>query len=354
VENKSKRCGYWYLKREDIYCGGDKMMRKSLIFLIFILQSLLFGEDKREYPCYLMSEKPILDGKEEKAWENIPEATGFFILGGQKYALEKQTYFKCGWRDEGIYIFVKCEEPAPDRITASLKDGDELFREDSVEFFFFPKDAPNYLHFVVNAIGSRWNEVGSTLQPSFPWNWQAKAFIGKDFWSVELAIPFDVLGMKPKDGEKWLINVARNINTGPAIEHFTCWPPLRGSFHEVQNFAFITFNWREISVEERKEIEEKLNAPFYGFLKGKVDSLWEELKKNAPNYEDAISYGLRSERLKGEATYIKEAWDKLQNLVEKKSPTLHELRSFISKHPDMLQRLKEFNYKVLIEKLFES
>jgi hypothetical protein len=58
--------------------------------------------------------------------------------------------------------------------------------------------------------------------------------------------------------------------------------------------------------------------------------------------------------LKGEATYIKEAWDKLQNLVEKKSPTLHELRSFISKHPDMLQRLKEFNYKVLIEKLFES
>lgn len=331
------------------------MMRKSFTFLlILLLSSLLLGEDRSEYPCYLMNEKPILDGKEEKAWENIPEATGFFILGGQKYALEKQTYFKCGWRDEGIYIFVKCEEPFPDKIIAKLKDGDELFREDSVEFFFFPKDAPNYLHFVVNAIGSRWNEVGATLQPSFPWDWQAKAFIGKDFWSVEVAIPFDVLGRRPKGGEKWLMNVARNINTGPAIEHFTCWPPLKGSFHEVQNFAHIAFKEREISVEERKMVEEKLNARFYAFLKGKVDSLWEELKKNAPNYEDAILYGLRNERLKGEATYLKEAWDRLQDLVEKKKPTLYELRSFISKYPDMLQRLKEFNYRILIERLFED
>ncbi|MGB9876269.1 MAG: carbohydrate-binding family 9-like protein [bacterium] len=330
-------------------------MKVAKFLVLILLPILLFSDERREYPCYLMSEAPILDGKgEEKAWENLPEATGFYILGGERYAMEKQTYFKAGWTKEGIYIFVRCEEPAMDRITARLKDGELLYQEDSVELFLFPKDAPNYLHLAVNSLGSRWNEIDSTGQPSSPWNWKARAFRGKNFWSVEVMIPFAVLGRIPEDEEKWLINIARNIYTGPMVEHFTCWPPLRGGFHEVQNFALITFREKKITAEESREIEEKINEPFYSFLKGEVEGLWSELRKNFASFREEISYGLGKEKLKDEAIYLRDAWDELEKLVQKQKPSLLELRAFLIKYPYLPSRFKDFHYKVLLEKLFED
>jgi hypothetical protein len=329
------------------------MKGKILISLILLIPFLLFGEERKEYPCYLLPEAPVLDGKEEKAWESVLEATGFFLLGGEKYAMEKQTYFKCGWTKEGIYLLIKCEEPSIDKLSARLKDGEELFREDSIELFFYPKDSPNYLHLAVNAIGSRWNEIGITGQPAAPWNWQAKSFIGKDFWAVELFIPFEVLKRKASDGERWLFNIARNINTGPTSEHFTCWPPLRAGFHEIQNFAFLTFKERALSLEEKGKIEEEINKPFYTFLIGVVEGLWRELEKASGSYREAISYGLGKEKMREEANYLNEAWDELGKLMQREKPSLNELRSFIIKYPNLPARFKEFNYKVLLEKLFE-
>ncbi|MBC7330190.1 carbohydrate-binding family 9-like protein [bacterium] len=329
------------------------MKGKIPILLILLIPLFLLCKERREYPCYLLPEAPVMDGREEKAWESIPEATGFFLLGGEKYAMEKQTYFKCGWTKEGIYFLIKCDEPSIEKLSARLNDGEELYREDSIELFFFPKDAPNYLHLAVNARGSRWNQIDATGQPATPWNWQAKSFVGKDFWSAEIFIPFEVLRRTARDGERWLINIARNIYTGPTSEHFTCWPPLRAGFHEVQNFAFLTFKERQLSLEEKGKIEEEINKPFYAFLKGVVEGLWRELEKESGRYREAISYGLGKEKLKEEANYLNEAWDELGKLMQREKPSLTELRSFIINYPNLPARFKEFNYKVLLEKLFE-
>lgn len=329
------------------------MKAGRIVFLFLLCGSLLFGNSKhREYPCYRLAEAPILDGKaEEKAWVNIPEATGFYILGGEKFALAKQTYFKAGWSDKALYLYIKCEEPEINKISAKLKDGEELYREESIELFFLPEGAPQYFHLAVNPIGSRWNEIDASGQPGVPWDWQAKAYIGEDFWSVEVMIPFSVFGKKPDEGERWLVNIARNINTGPTSEHFTCWPPLKAGFHETVNFAQFVFRGQAPYTSEK--IDEDINLPFYEFLRGEIDKIMEELSKNSTQYEEAIAYGLKKEKLRDEAIYLKEAWENLKNLASQKKPSLQSLRSFLLKNPAFLQRLKEFNYKVLMEKLFE-
>lgn len=329
-------------------------MSKGTIFLLPLFASLLFGKGGREYPCYLIDAQPILDGKaEEKVWATVPEATGFYILGGEKFALEKQTYFRAGWREDALYIYLICEEPAMDKVSSKLKDGEELYREDSVELFFFPGGAPHYLHLVVNPIGSRWNEIDASGQPGAPWDWQAKAHIGKDFWAVEVRIPFEVLGEKPKEGECWLFNIGRNIYTGPSSEHFTCWPPLRSGFHELRNFAQFIFKGQVPTASEKERIEEEINRSFSNFLQGKIKEFREELARNSSGYEEAIAYGLEREELRGEAIYLKEGWESLNLLSAQEKPSLQSLRSFLLRYPTLTQRFKEFHYKVLLEKLFE-
>lgn len=320
-----------------------------------LLVPFLFGsEGRREYSCFLIDEAPIVDGKaEEKTWEVIPEATGFYILGGEEYALEKQTYFKAGWREDALYIYVKCEEPAIDKISGKLKDGEELYREDSVELFFSPEGASAYLHLAVNPIGSRWNQIDASGQPGIPWDWQAKAYIGEDYWSAEIRIPWKVLGRKPQEGEEWLINIGRNIYTGPLSEHFTSWPSLRTGFHEIQNFAKLSFKGRSLGVSEKSRIEEEINLPFYEFLKEKIQEMKGELMDKSSQYKEAIAYGLRKEKLREEASYLKNAWESLDKLLSERKPPLQSLRSFLLRYPALPQRFKEFYYKVLMEKLFQ-
>ncbi|MBC7328414.1 hypothetical protein H5T87_09935 [bacterium] len=331
------------------------MKGKITFLMILLLAFSIFADGRREYPCYLLEEdSPILDGKiEEDVWNSIPEATGFYILGGEKFALEKQTYFAIGWRKDAIYIAIKCEEKDISRISAKLKDGEDLYREDSIEIFLFPENASSYLHFAVNPLGSRWNQIDASGQPGTPWDWQAKAFIGKDFWSAEIRIPFTVLGRQPKEGEQWLFNIGRNIFTGPASEHFTCWPPLKSGFHELQNFALLTFKEKSPSKQEKEEVEHNLNLQFRKFLQGIVGELGEELGKNSSEYKSAIAYGLSKEKLKDEASYLKEAWDRLDQLLKEKEPSLFAIRQFLISYPDLRSRFKEFHYKVLMEKLFD-
>jgi hypothetical protein len=106
-------------------------------------------------------------------------------------------------------------------------------------------------------------------------------------------------------------------------------------------------------LEEKGRIEEEINKPFYDFIKGVVEGLWRELEKESGSYREAISCGLGKEKLREEANYLNEAWDELGKLMQREKPSLNELRSFIIRYPNLTARFKEFNYKVLLEKLFE-
>ena len=217
--------------------------------LVFLAFPLLVTAGERVYPIFPLTREPVLDGriKGDAAWEKIPFATGFFRFQSQDYAF-KQTSFGIGYlSDKALYVGFICMEPEMEKIKANCEDGDiNIWTEDSIEIFLFPRGADNYYQFMVNAIGSRWNGKGQG-PPYFPtWNWEARTYRGADFYSVELKIPFDVLGRIPELGETWRGNFCRNIYSPQ--DRATRWG--RGGFHDPESFAALIFG--------RKRFEEKM------------------------------------------------------------------------------------------------
>ena len=330
----------------------------SLIFCLFLPFSLA-AKELPEYPCYQLIEEPVLDGKiEEKAWSNIPRATGFFILLGKGgCALEKQTYFKAGWNEKAIYVAVRSEEPEPEKMTAELKDEGMICREDSMEIFFFPQKADNYFQFMVNTIGSRWNGIDYG-NPQPIWNWQARAYVGKDFWSLEARIPFEVLKRVPEKGEKWRVNIARNTLTGPDSERYTCWPPLEGGFHDIENFGSFVFKGKPPSLEKVRHIEKELSASCHNGLKVRLSKIAESFSE----YRESIEKGIKNPDFQKEAVSLKEIWESIETVSKKKEISTKELRSALKKveNTNLPERSKVFKKKsevlknkALLEGLFD-
>lgn len=256
-------------------------MRKFILPVFFLLCVFLLSadspvENERIYPVYLMVKKPVLDGMVAKdpAWNNIPAATGFFVLQSSMYYVEdnpyipaiKQTFFKMGYTPEAFYLGIWCEEPDVNLIKSTARDNDVLiWEDDSVEILLFPKEGTQYYHFMVNAAGAKWNSAIQEMPAVTLGDWHAKASLGRNFWSVEIKIPFRALGRVPVDGEIWSGNICRNLIPGSLLEdgygwgdRFSSWAGLIQNFHEPDRFAGIVFHDRGLSSSEVKKTEEKL------------------------------------------------------------------------------------------------
>ena len=212
----------------------------SVLLLLTFLSSFGFAEDKIYFCCSMIKES-VLDGKvtDDPAWRNLLKASDFVVLGISDLA-SKQTFFRMGYSAKALYIGVECKDPEVKEIKAKLKDMESVWREDSIEVFIFPENAENYHQFVVNAIGSRFSGTGKGGQKIPLANWQAKTYRGKDYWSVEIRIPFKNFALTPKSGEVWTGNIVRNIYTSG--DRHTTWAQIMSvGFHEPVYFGKIIF-----------------------------------------------------------------------------------------------------------------
>ena len=199
--------------------------------------------------CVLLTQAPELDGdiKEDPAWQGVAVGRGYRDLDTGRPSA-KQTAFRIGYTQEALFIAVACDEPDTDGIRADMTDGEPLGDEDSVEVFLSP-DGESELQFMVNAMGSRASPL--TLR-----KWEAAAYIGDTTWSVEIALPWEVLAAFPGDGDVWGLNVCRNISSGDEIEHST-WAQVEKGFHEPENFGELSFE--SIDDELQAEIQTRID-----------------------------------------------------------------------------------------------
>lgn len=238
-------------------------MKKSvLILVVFVVLGfpvVSYCEEKQGYSCYRLAEEPVLDGnlRNDSGWDNIPEMRGFFVLAPDFILAVKQTRFKIGYSSESLYIGVECEEPEIGEIKAKLKDMQNLWEEDSVEIFIFPKEMSEYYQFIVTPLGSRWNGIigqgGHSLSLD---KWQVKTYKGEDYWSVEVKLPFELFGKTPQNNEEWKGNICRNILTSGG-DRFSCWAHLTAGFHEPSGFGRIIFKDKSLSREGAKKAEKE-------------------------------------------------------------------------------------------------
>ncbi|MDD5484117.1 MAG: DUF4091 domain-containing protein [Kiritimatiellae bacterium] len=183
-----------------------------------------------------------------------------------------------------------------------------IWRDDSVELFLFPARQPDYRQFVVNAGGSRWNSGGKL------WDWSAKAVTNEHGWMCEMRIPFEGLQSVPPAGEKWRLNVARNMLSGPKN---SCWVLSQGPFKEAA--GSLIFMEKALSQSAAAELGRQLGLEQYFREQIKI------LVKLRGEYKDAFEEGMQIKELRREITEIRQGWDRAEETAGKDDASLETL-----------------------------
>ncbi len=193
----------------------------------------------RSYACaYFADKRPIMDGMitGDTFWQGISPSENFMVYTTTKPAT-KQTWFKLAYNKDGLFLGIHCREPRMDKLKTKGENNGELWDDDSIEIFLFPTGAERYLQFIVNAAGARYNGTGYDKQPLGKWN--ARVHRGKNYFEMEIEIPFASLRALPSAGTIWTASICRNTTT-PG-ERRSTWAYLVHGFHDPARFNPIVF-----------------------------------------------------------------------------------------------------------------
>jgi len=226
---------------------------------------------------------PTIDGDlSDAAWARALPMGPFQTLTLHQIA-EVQTTGYMLYDTSTLYIGVRCEEPEPGRIKATVEQRDgPTYMDDCIEIFLVPPASPilarfeervQYFHLVVNALGTMYDEIGLNSPEAFTADWQAAAKIGDGDWTLEVAIPFAAFGVDVRAGDVWRGNISRSRTPKRA---YTTWAPLVRTFHDRANFGQIVFTRDAAATAEQIEALE-FNALMDGLLRPRMAAVGEEL-----------------------------------------------------------------------------
>ena len=221
--------------------------RRTLIVAAAVLLAAAAGpsySSHGERPLYTIASiaaPPRIDGRlDDSGWQTATR-TGPFVLMGTAEAPTQETRAWAAYDNRALYVAFECIEARMADIIAqrTVRDSD-VWEDDCVEVFLAPRrDQGRYLHFVVNAINTQYDEREALNAASWNGEWQSAATKAVDRWTVELAIPFSSLGVSaPSMLEAWGINLAREEKPHREFSEIS---PTVGSFHDVAQFADFVF-----------------------------------------------------------------------------------------------------------------
>ncbi len=192
----------------------------------------------------------------------------------------KQTEVKLTYDDKNLYIFYKCIEPKAKFLIARVKEKDgPIWNDDCVELFISPSFGKTY-HLIINSIGSLYDseiEVndqtirGYVTNISYDSHARVKTYIDKDYWSVEISIPFRSLNSSPVSGTYWKINFAREDKVSGVNSSYS---RLISSFYQPEKFSKIFFGDKSATLVRSFKI-------------GFVNPL--AIKRSSPLYKELLS-----------------------------------------------------------------
>jgi hypothetical protein len=190
--------------------------------------------------CVFLEKPPVIDGKlDEPCWGKVNNLSGFSRNEVQKVPAQVGTDAWIARDAANLYIAFLCHEQDIEKIKAEVKKRDgAVYGDDSVEIFLSTQpEADRYYHFAVNSLGVRTDAFATGLA----WNadWQCAVSKGKDYWTVEIAIPFSILNKMPVQAP-WRINLCRSRYAGKEPE-CSSWSHIKSaSFHTPNRFAWLT------------------------------------------------------------------------------------------------------------------
>ncbi len=199
-------------------------------------------------PVMSVKDKPVLDGKlDDPVWEDAPILAGFtdFRFNGPVAA---RTEARVMALDDALWIGVRCLEPNQELLHAKYRsDADPVFRDDCVEVFLDRNEPGITLRqFVVGAGGGRFMGWGNQVkQPKNYGDWQARVSRDDKGWSVEMMLPYKVLGWQQRPGSETTVgfNICRErraVEKGRKAE-LSNWNFTHGNFHNRAGYGLLAF-----------------------------------------------------------------------------------------------------------------
>jgi len=194
------------------------------------------------YPCPLAESAPVIDGKlDDAAWQKAPLVSGF-VHHDKPAPIDVQTSFRVLYDANNLYFGVRCEEPQMDKVSpvAHARDEHAIFHGETLEFFIDPHHThERYYQLGINAAASLYDS--ERTEPV--WNSAAKVrtHLDKDFWSMELALPWKDLGVTPKPGHVVGFNLCRDRYAGRDREWST-WSQVKANFHDPERFSHLVLS----------------------------------------------------------------------------------------------------------------
>jgi hypothetical protein len=195
------------------------------------------------YPCPRAEAAPVLDGKlDDAVWQQAPLVSGFTLYESGQIA-NPQTSFRVLWDDRYLYLGVRCEEPLMEKVSLAPHAHDEhdIFRSETIEFFVDPDHThARYYQLAFSVAGSLYDGAG--MDTAWDSNAQVKTCAGPDFWSAEVAVPWDPLKSRPQAGKVVGLNLSRDRSVGTPV--YSAWARVDPGlgFHDPDRFAHLVLS----------------------------------------------------------------------------------------------------------------
>ncbi len=204
--------------------------------------SACLGADNYEvkvYPCPKATAPITVDGAvDEPAWQQAP-LVGRFTYYNKPEPAEVQTFLRVLFDERFLYVAVLCDEPLMKQLTpvAQGRDTHMVFHGETIELFVDPNhDHRDYYQIAVNAAGSIYDS--RRTDPTWSAEVRAKTRLGKDRWTMEVAIPWSDLGVTPKPGTVVGFNACRDRHVGHDRQ-WSNWSQTEGNFHDPIRFGHL-------------------------------------------------------------------------------------------------------------------
>lgn len=224
------------------------MKRISISLLLVALAVPVLAADSlpiNVYPCPKVGgpQPPALqlDGTlDDAAWQQAPLVSGFTYFG-KDTLVPVQTSFRLLWDEQFLYLGVHCDEPEMAKLSPIKYAHDEhaIFGNEAIEFFIDPNHTHDaYYQLAFNVTGSLYDgEREATV-----WNSdsQVRTFLGDQFWSVEIAVPWGPMKGRPAPGKVVGFNICRDRNIGDKT--WSNWARVQGGFHDPERFAHLVLS----------------------------------------------------------------------------------------------------------------
>jgi len=173
-----------------------------------------------------------IDGKlDEEVWQLANIGTDFW----QKVpyfaeGADPKTEVMLSYDKNNLYVAARCFQKQ-DILVQSLKR-DEYWDNDGIAIVLDPLNTrTNGFLFGVTAAGAQWDALRSLDDINSDWSnkWYSATYIGHEYWSMEMAIPFRIIRFSPEIKE-WGMNFVRNHMNENEYHNWTAvpesfWPP---------------------------------------------------------------------------------------------------------------------------------